>query len=62
MSTPRPDITDKQRLFYKTRWRAGKGTVVETYWRANGWWVAMHDKVNNRTVQCRPGQTSKTQL
>ena len=52
----RPNIKDGSRRRYATRYGAGIGRVVEVYLKRNGWWVALHDKKANKTVQVRPGQ------
>lgn len=54
----RPNIKDGSRRRYATRYGAGIGRVVEVYPKANGWWVALHDRKANKTVQVRPGQLS----
>ena len=54
-----PTFKDGARVRYKTRTQEGTGRVVETYLRGNGKWVIVHDKKNNRSVSCRPGQLSK---
>jgi hypothetical protein len=54
----RPNIKDGVRRRYLSRYGSGIGRVIEVYPRANGWWVALHDRKRNIVVQVRPGQLS----
>jgi hypothetical protein len=56
---------DRAKVFYRTYsslrgFVTYRGVVVETYRRANGTWIIVHDKVRNRSLTVRPQQVSKT--
>ena len=51
-------IKDGKRVRYTARKFSGIGKVIELYRRANGHWVALHDKQRNESVTVRPSQIS----
>jgi hypothetical protein len=53
-----PPIVTGRVYRYRQRGTVGVMTVNELVHKANGWWVALHDRKANKTVQVRPGQLS----
>lgn len=49
-------LKDGKRVRYVSRRHEGVGRIVETYRRATGLWVIIHDKARNVAVTVRPSQ------
>jgi hypothetical protein len=51
-------LKDGKRVRYMARKFGGTGKIIETYRRANGMWVVVHDRKRNVAVTLRPSQIS----